>query len=71
MEHMDAQAVFHMGRRTAALGLIVSEGARELGEKVNGHLVRMAANSPEEKENSEIARLRANARASPPATARA
>ena len=50
MEHMDAQAVFHMGRRTAALGLIVSEGARELGEKVNGHLVRMAANSPEEKD---------------------
>lgn len=47
---MDAKAIFHMGTRTASLGLIVTEGAREMGEKVDSYLVQMAQGSPEAKE---------------------
>ncbi|MEF2796181.1 MAG: ribose-phosphate pyrophosphokinase, partial [Hydrogeniiclostridium sp.] len=50
MEHMDAKAIFHMGKSTASLGLIVTEGARELGAKVDNYLVQMAAGSPEAKD---------------------
>ena len=31
---MDAKAIFHMGKSTASLGLIVSEGARELEQEI-------------------------------------
>ena len=47
---MDAKAIFHMGKSTASLGLIVTEGARELGAKVDNYLVQMAAGSPEAKD---------------------
>ncbi|MFR8003359.1 MAG: ribose-phosphate pyrophosphokinase [Hydrogeniiclostridium sp.] len=47
---MDAKTVFHSGSHIAPLGLIVPEGARELGEKINNHLVSWAKNGPEEKE---------------------
>ena len=50
VEHMDAKAIFHMGKSTASLGLIVTEGARELGAKVDNYLVQMAAGSPEAKD---------------------
>ena len=47
---MDAKTIFHSGSRIAPLGLIVPQGARELGEKINNHLVSWAKNGPEEKE---------------------
>ena len=47
---MDAKTIFHSGSHIAPLGLIVPEGARELGEKINNHLVSWAKNGPEEKE---------------------
>ena len=64
---MDAKAIFNMGSRTASLGLIVTEGARELGEKVDRYLVEMAAGSPRRK--APIL-LRASAPVFPPATAK-
>ena len=47
---MDAKTIFKSGTRMASLGLIVPEGAKELGEKINGHLVDWAEGSPEYKE---------------------
>lgn len=44
----DAKTIFHVGTRIAPLGLIVPEGAEELGRKINSHLVSWAAGSPEE-----------------------
>ena len=38
----DAQLFFSEGDCVAPLGLIPLEGARELGEKINEHLVRWA-----------------------------
>ncbi len=42
-EHLDAVKTFNSPDRVAPLGLIVTEGARELGEKIDAHLTRWAA----------------------------
>lgn len=46
----DASEIFGSGNHVAPLGLIVQEGARELGEKINRHLVEWAKGGPEEKD---------------------
>ena len=47
---MDSEKVFHSGNYYPRLGLVVTEGARELGEKINHYLVEWAAGGPEERE---------------------
>ena len=39
---IDAETIFSTGRQVAPLGLIVPEGAQELGKKIDEHLVRWA-----------------------------
>lgn len=41
-EHLDPIKTFNSPDRVAPLGLIVTEGARELGEKIDSHLTRWA-----------------------------
>lgn len=45
-EFIDASYIFDNVPRVAPLGLIVMEGAKGLGEKINGHLTNWAANGP-------------------------
>ena len=49
MGHIETQDIFNMSK-VAPLGLIVSEGAKELGEKINSYLVEWAKNSPNAKD---------------------
>lgn len=42
MEHMDASTVFRSTKQVASLGLVVLEGARELGEKIDVYLSEWA-----------------------------
>ena len=48
---IDAEDIFRDGSRVAQLGLIVTEGARELGKKIDAHLVSWASGSPNQKES--------------------
>ena len=43
--HIEAEDIFNGKDRVAPLGLIVSEGARELGAKIDAHLTSWAASS--------------------------
>lgn len=42
--------IFHTGNKFPRLGLVVTEGARELGEKIDQYLVSWAKGGPEEKD---------------------
>lgn len=42
-EHIEPREIFNDVSRVAPLGLIVTDGAKELGEKINNHLTRWAA----------------------------
>ncbi|MBO6010534.1 MAG: ribose-phosphate pyrophosphokinase-like domain-containing protein, partial [Oscillospiraceae bacterium] len=44
---MDAETIFHTGNTFPKLGLIVTEGAKELGSKIDYWLTKWAANGPE------------------------
>ena len=48
---IEAQDIFNTINHVAPLGLIVSEGARELGAKINKHLVEWAAGSGQARES--------------------
>ena len=47
---IDTEDIFRECGHVAELGLIVTEGARQLGEKINEHLVRWASGSPCQKD---------------------
>ena len=44
---MDAETIFHTGNTFPKLGLIVTEGAKELGSKIDYWLTKWAADGPE------------------------
>jgi len=48
---LETDMIFHTGNRFPKLGLVVTEGARELGEKIDQYLTSWAANSPEATES--------------------
>jgi ribose-phosphate pyrophosphokinase len=47
---METEMIFHTGNHFPKLGLIATEGARELGDKIDKYLVSWAANGPEAKD---------------------
>lgn len=49
-EQLDSQNMFNSEDRVAPMGMIVTEGARELGEKIDAHLIEWAKASGMEKE---------------------
>ena len=48
VEHMDASTVFRSTKQVASLGLVVLEGARELGEKIDVYLTEWAGQTGHE-----------------------
>ncbi len=48
VEHMDASTVFRSTKQVASLGLVVLEGARELGEKIDVYLTEWAGETGHE-----------------------
>ena len=48
---MDREMIFHTGNKFPKLGLVVTEGARELGEKIDQYLISWAEDSPEATES--------------------
>lgn len=48
---MDAESIFHTGNTFPKLGLIVPEGARELGSKIDYWLTKWAADGPEARDS--------------------
>lgn len=56
MEHImsdriDAEDIFHESGSVAKLGIIASDGAIELGQRIDQHLVRWAANGPQQRDS--------------------
>ena len=47
---METEMIFHTGNHFPNLGLVVTEGARELGDKIDRHLVSWASEGTEQKE---------------------
>jgi ribose-phosphate pyrophosphokinase len=47
---METEMIFHTGNHFPKLGLVATEGAKELGDKINRYLVAWAANGPEAKD---------------------
>ena len=47
---IEAEEIFRSGEHVAELGMIVAEGARELADKIDAHLVKWAAGSPQAKD---------------------